>query len=481
MPTPPASSSAVTTAAGTMGDHHLHELEAIRTKLLQLDKEAENRLALAEEYACHREATLKKYMTTSMATCVAWITSDTFYYLVATALHRSQDTMSKSEAFVTRTIYAVLAMILIPVVLWALRPQAGRTQGTTFLADCLKLVVSFVPMILNWAIMNVVVSLTDWVVEWWASLVVALGFMALLTAFELTPYYKNAKAAVEAGDADDTICTRLCMIPANCFLALGRAWNIFINHPITALQDQVAGKPHLVFFIQMVYYILANTAIILLTGWWSGRSVVLAKKAKEEEDHSLCMTVEHHEADIEMVSGDLFIGALSFVYAWALMYTLNDFFFMVICNCASASACSYQSNFAFAIILTIIFTRISTNLQYQDRKETFGKASQSLIIHAFSLCTGWAWIGYSMQAIKAVEVEVGGDAAVCHTILFLAANIFAGLSWHGFLAAKRRHRRQRHAEFNGTRAGWIPPRLWNSGELAGGADGLQALPGHLKA
>mmetsp|Transcript_97641 Transcript_97641/g.237428 ORF Transcript_97641/g.237428 Transcript_97641/m.237428 type:complete len:459 (+) Transcript_97641:23-1399(+) len=432
------------------------ELQHLKIKLKVLEAEASNRATLYEANTLHTEATVKDFAARSMGTAVAWVTSEMIYNIIlvladSAAYHGTAQMLTPEQEFWARTGYAVLCMLCCPPVLWMLRPSGGQTKGFSFSADFLTLVQGSTPMILMWAIMDMFVALMKWANRpGWDELIVAIVLTSFVALLELLPCYTRAKAAVDAGGAGDTMVGRYKTLPSYTVLAIGRMWNEFVNWPISDLQSKVAGKPNLIFMIQMVYYLILSYLITWITAQWSEKSEVLQKRFGEGDERHHLTAVEHHAADMERTAGQLFISSIAFVYAWGLSNTLQDFFFVLMCECSSPSSCSFAANCAYAVILTIVFTGVAADIKFQDRKEPWGKAHQALKILSMSLCVGWAWKGYFNTSILAIQAELSRGRVVCFVILFFLLWLLAGVWWHAFLKEKRRNKRQRDQDFKKT-------------------------------
>uniref|UniRef100_A0A7S4QNW3 Uncharacterized protein n=2 Tax=Alexandrium monilatum TaxID=311494 RepID=A0A7S4QNW3_9DINO len=440
-----------------MATERMSELQLLKLKTRQLEEEAKNRTELAEAEICHREAVQKSFASRCFATAVAWATSELVFScaeLLAdpSAKHGQAQEVSLGTQFWCRLAYAAVCYAICPYIIWILRPSGGQTDGNGFFADFLKLVAGCAPMILSWSIMDAWVALMNWAGNArWDDLIAAAVLTIVMSVTEMLPLYKWAKAGVDAGGEEDKLFKRYLVFPTYSTLAAGRLWNDFFNWPITEINKEVAGKPNIIFLIQLVFYILLSSSIIYATAWWSKKSTHLAKEfGKGDEEHHT-QSAEHHALDMEKSMGAYFVSCLSYVYAWGLSNTLNAFFFNLMFGCSGASSCGYATNCLYAIVLTVVFTFYAASMTYQNRQRPWGKAHQALMILSMSLCVGWAWKGYFNSTISAFAAESGFGRVTCYIVLTISLWIFAGLFWHLFLKERRRAKYFRQQALRGTK------------------------------
>jgi hypothetical protein len=140
----------------------------------------------------------------------------------------------------------------------------------------------------------------------------------------------------------------------------------------------------------------------------------------------------------------IMIDSLHFVYAWAVLDTVNALFFTFLLHCSGPGDCGYPSNFCFAFILTVTFARATEILIEEDRRQEWNIAATNLLLNSFSLCVGWAWSNFCASAIRnAVEID-----EVSHNGTWLIALAFVWLAvsavYHRFMieqhAWERYHR-----------------------------------------
>lgn len=387
------------------------------------------------------------------ATAVAWMTSQTVYSLVTLAVGRGSS-LSKVEYLIARAAYAGLAAIACPLVSWVLRREARGEVEVSLPKDFLELARASYPFVLAWAWKDCVQALLAVTGDmWWDTLLVAVGFIAILTAAELAPCYRFHKASIQAGGSAETIYARFAVLPESLALALGYSWKRVATHWISRLQAtggcSPACMPVLAFLIQAAYYVVARTVIIYLTTKYSEWSAARKREAGQADDECILSTMEHHAADIEETSAELFISAMSFVYAWALSDTLNEFYFNLLQGCPSASKCSYQSNFVFALVITVAATQSVTLLKYENRTHPWGKSYQALQVTALSLTVTWSWMGYMATTISSIQDDIRNGALLCYGILLASFWLGATIFYHYFMMEKRRWAVQRASDARG--------------------------------
>jgi len=284
-----------------------------------------------------------------------------------------------------------------------------------------------------------------------------------MTVVSLMPCYVRAQAGIAAKGPGDTLMARYLTTPATFSLTLGVAVNSVAASFLAKVQKETKQDLNLNFIAQLVYFIFIANAVTFLTAQWGKWSALLKEEAKEEQKAG---SQEEDEDDgysalsrlgveIEMVSGQIFVSSIAFVYALAMKSTLNNFFFDLMMGCGGK--CTYRENFLYAAIVTVISVKIVTMLTEQQRNKAWGKANQSLQILALSLNTGWGWVGYFNATVSALLQKAGADGArgaeaLCHVVLLLAFTIGATLWYHAFLTEKRRWKIQRDLKVEATRA-----------------------------
>lgn len=428
------------------------ELRLLRRKVLQLEEEAENMHRLNEATIAHDEATLTAFASRCFGTAVAWATSQMVFKSILAAMSEVEGAVTE---LVGRCLYAFLAVLLCPLLQHLSRPGGPFTQGTSFVADFMRLVSTCTPMILMWALMDVFTTLVNtWDQPGWDELLIVVILSLLLGAAEMLPCYVRSKKAVDTGVA--LITERYCVLPSFFVLSLGRMCNEFGRWPVSLLQ----GKPPftsedgerqrlLRFVVELVYSTIVCYAVTWITAWWSLRSGS-GKPQKPRRVKSMYM--EHHHSlvsELEHSAGQLLISALAFVYAWALSFLLQDFFFQLLFRCDDS--CTSPVHFCYGVTVTVTKIALTTSLEYQDVERPWGKASQMLTILANSLCVGWAWKGYFGALIQELHFELGGSEVLCYFLLCLGLWLLAGSQWHRFLSGSRHRGRKRMKDFASTR------------------------------
>merc|ERR1712032_677472 len=124
------------------------------------------------------------------------------------------------------------------------------------------------------------------------------------------------------------------------------------------------------FAFQGLYFLITEWIIItfMICDTSSGEHVKMAAADEEQDDEDPYQDKEKDGQEEDTPTPDGFVEetvfppphkrAMGFVYAWALLYMLNEFYFRVLFECHKDPGtpypqnCMYQSNFLFALVLT---------------------------------------------------------------------------------------------------------------------------------
>mmetsp|Transcript_100633 Transcript_100633/g.323091 ORF Transcript_100633/g.323091 Transcript_100633/m.323091 type:complete len:473 (-) Transcript_100633:122-1540(-) len=398
----------------SLEQRHEH-LEISHTSLKSgIQRSVINSLAKATQVS----STSQKFVNQSMATVAAWMLSQTCYLAIAKASSLESTGVSTNvDNLVSRFIYAVLCTIAVPLLQWALRNHKLSTS-TAVLADQLVLLNLCLPMFFAWAWKDVVGAFNqfnDGV--FWVQLVVALSLVLIIAVLEMVPWHRHAIVATKVGGAADTPCARILAMPASLGLAVGYSWNAVLSYPSKEAKDKTNA---LLFkmMIQIAYYFVVTAWITTAWYYWN-RHVKNRKENKEQRDIqreleaispgsaadrqdpsiSGLEDVKSMGGDFVNCFGQILMDSLTFVFAWALLDTVNALFFVYLAQCASPTSCTYQSNFGFAAGLTFIFMRLSQMLKEEKRISQWNQANADLTNKSLSLNVGWAWSNYCSTAI----------------------------------------------------------------------------------
>lgn len=418
---------------------------------------------------------VQEFVNKSMATVVAWMASETCHQVIRHIIDNF-DMDVRVTNLVSWLIYAVLSAIFVPFALWSLR-RWSADANTTILSDQVNLAKLCLPMCFAWAFRDVVrgfIGLKHETQVWWPDLIVACSITFVIASCEVLPCYRRSMQATQAGGAQDTLLSRIAIMPGKLGLAVGYAWNQVLSWPKVQLQKQ-ANTPLFVMMIQMLYFLVITSAITATYLVWHKRVMRLdaERKVAEAQSQKSTSEVEKNEAQETTTSrtgiqniihaksdfiseftssaldgrseqvfldqtGQVMIDALAFVYAWAQLDTVNDFLFTYLLHCPSAKECSYQANFGFACAVTAVFTRLAKILKAETRVQAWNQAVQELTQKALSLNVGWAWSNFCYAAI--MDARETADMPRLWTYVICAA-----FSWLAMSVLHRKFEIERRA------------------------------------
>jgi len=416
------------------------------------------------------DAAMKSFVEKCLATVVAWVTSQTFFAALL-KVFGSVDSVKEQRVF-ARASYALLISFVAPTIGWRLRglgPCKGKSPLGDFKDDFLKLTKASMGMMLAWGWKDAMAGLLDLTgLEFWDELIVAIVFTLIVALAEMIPAVSRAKKAVHDGGAGDTLVARWLILPTQLGLTAGYAWDQVAIFGVDRIQSHMES-PNLVFLTQLVYYLVMSTVIIWLTLRLTHKNKEVQKEAAEltqeaeeakqaptpspkdesKKGHSVnssILSMEAHAKDLEWVGGAILVSSLSFVYAWGLSNTLNDYFFTLNLSCKSATSCSEGSNAAFALLLTVIFAWLAMRLQTENRESEWGKTSKVLQSNAGSLSVGWAWMNYSSVALTDIKNSTQVSGEFIDFLFMLVSWVLVGVLYHNLMRQRRMLKMQRDAE-----------------------------------
>jgi len=438
------------------------DLSGVQLGLRKLEEEAKRRQELLLSRKLHEETVLKDFIERAAATCLAWISAKAVFFVVSTIFARGDDAnVTPGLSFAATLVYMILACSVCPVILWSLRKQAGRCKGRTLLRDSFKLVNACVPMTIAWAMRDTVKAFLVWTEqEWWDEILLAIIISLVLTGLRFTPCFKRNKAAVGVKDKDYPLIARYAVLPLSATLALGWAWNEVALKIVSTIQEaqHVAGNPWPIFLIQFFYYMIVTTAIIAVTAWWTTKSEELQeheqelKKERQVEDlqEDTDDIMDRNASHLARTSGELAVSAMSFIYAWAMANTNKAFFCTLMFGC-SGSTCSYQVNILYAIVITIINTKLVMLLKFDKIKSVWNKTHQSLQVTALSMTVGFAWSGACSSSVNSIVQGglLGTTLWLCLLLVF--GYLACCVAYHQFLKETRIRLKQFREEIHETR------------------------------
>jgi hypothetical protein len=335
-------------------------------------------------------------------------------YQILTGIMVGDGTMNNDQALVARSIYAALITLYAPVVAWLIEKSRFNKQEH-FLAIVLQLHGKICPVLLAWGWKDWASQLDTWAgVDLWDEIVIAVSLSLIIILLQALPCFRTHKAGVAAGGESDTLIARVVIVPASMALTLGYCWNLVATFFVGKVQDlHKTSKAHggsafaYQFVVQGVYAIVVCIIVTLST-------VLLTEKKKaEDESQNQENSVDKWEGQYSQTWKQVAVSTMSFVYAWAILDTFDDFGFGIMFHCTSYSSCSYQSNFVYAASVTVCFAAGATMLQRWAACEEDSpvlKQAIALQINAMILTVGWAWMNFYtvfMDAGTAVASTIG--------------------------------------------------------------------------
>eukprot|EP00440_Ansanella_granifera_P059963 gb/GFBE01064990.1/.p1 GENE.gb/GFBE01064990.1/~~gb/GFBE01064990.1/.p1 ORF type:complete len:427 (+),score=72.48 gb/GFBE01064990.1/:1-1281(+) len=355
-----------------------------------------------------------------LAVLLGEVLSSTVYEALSVAMAGS-DALTNAQALIARSIYAVAISVYSPVMSWLLSNTHGKYA---FMATVASNHANICPVLLAWGWKNWAAALDTWAgAELWDEIVVAVVLTLLVVAVQAMPCYSKSKAKILAGEG--TLVTRFLVLLSSFGLTLGYVWNTVATYAVGKVQ-KLESSYHFDFLIQGVYTIIIGTAI----------TVIIVQLKKHGGGPAPTSDVEAQVEKVAAWTGldavasnlkSLVCTVLSFIYGWGLLDTSDDFGFGIMFQCSSYSACSYQSNFVYAMIVTGAFAQGSAILNRCKQSEACGPAlSQaiSLQTNAMVLTVGWAWMNFYSTFMSDATKTVGPGMSVllyftCMLVIFM--------------------------------------------------------------
>lgn len=177
---------------------------------------------------------------------------------------------------------------------------------------------------------------------------------------------------------------------------------------------------------------------VFITSWWTKAKTPPAYTV----DHQLNVqgsAIDDHVSHLEMQAAKPVIQALSFVYAWALLNTLDELVFGCMLGCGTPTQCTYQSNLAYAVIITVLFANVDNFLKSDPNKDVVTRSvEKSMRVTAMFLTTGWAWMNYFTVFVNTTTPGASrSHVGVVYVELLLCYGCLISLLYHAFLEQKR--------------------------------------------
>jgi len=391
-------------------------IAALREELSSLKKAVGTRVHRQLHQEKEKAKTVRSFIIKSLATIVGWFTAQTISVCLLRAF-ASVDATKSQQSFYGYTVNAVFVSIAVPICLFMLtKVHFKKEEGITIRQSLVEIMKAGLPCVVSWAWNDwtkSVVALSD--AEVWPQALAAVLLTIFVSISELLPCFETAMVKLKQRDPTAGLLAQFEVLPKYFALACGYAWNSLFREPITRLQELV-DAPLFVFMLQVVYFVLITSFISFAQKMWS-RRLKQKKEQQPEDDEQPNVAYNTTQASLEVVgdrlidmiemSSHIIMESLHFVYAWALLDTINALFFTFLLGCSGATTCGYPSNFGFAMLITPVFTLLADQLATEDRRSEWNMAAANLLVSALSLCVGWAWANFCKTAISsALDIDM---------------------------------------------------------------------------
>jgi hypothetical protein len=289
----------------------------------------------------------------------------------------------------------------------------------------MKLISKVCPVLLAWGWKDWAAQLDTWAgAELWDETLVAVCLSVAVGVIHTLPAYIKAKKGVTAGGSEDTLVRRILIVPSSLMLTLGYVWSMVGNWFVNKVQDltmaadlQDTGLFAHKFLVQTVYTLFIGVVIALV-------SLQVIKADTESKGAS---SDHHWDGPAQTALSDVALSTMSFVYAWTVLHSCDDFGFGLMFNCTSSLTCSYQSNFVYSGCVTICFATCATllNLWQQFQKGPSHKTVLGLQISAMVLTVGWAWMNLYTVFMSSITRNMEAGTSV---VVYLLVLVFIFMS-----------------------------------------------------
>lgn len=385
--------------------------------------------------------------------------SNTFYRGM-TAIIAGDGTMTDLQALIARSMYVAFVTLYAPVVAWVIEKTKWIMTGRSFPATSIKLQRKVCPVLLAWGWKDWAAQLDTWAgAELWDEAAVAICLTVVVVVLQTIPVYIQAKRGVAAGGSEDRLIRRIFIFPSSMMLTLGYVWNLVATWFVTQVQDQYhrpTDDPAYAyqFMVQATYTVVLG----ILVAVFSVRILL----ARAESKH---VSVDSHwDGPGQTAWSDVALSTMSFVYAWAVLDSCDDWGFGLMFNCTSPTVCSYQSNFVYSCCVTVCFAicAITLNRWQQFEERPMITTMIGLQINAMILTVGWAWMNfYTVFMSSATQQTRASTAFAVHILVLIVIIVFTSIVMYALESIRRdqtsRSRQQIDAlEAIGPQA---PPRL----------------------
>jgi len=389
---------------------------------------------------------LTSFVDRSFTNIAAMFFALTFYFALNTIVFRGAG--DAHLGVLCRAVYALLVSLLNPLLTWSLQGRHSVARGCRGCwRDQVHLFRGCQPFFLAWAWKDLTqdaVTLVEEAMgaEFWPKILAAILLVVAIAGWEVTPCYRRALVVSKEQPHSTPLWAHYVVQPGHIGLAVGFAWNLVLSLPKVAVINWLETTLFKM-MVQATYCLIITATITALTMYWGGYIQRLqdakeeqarqeAQRQREEEstqsleeavhvgddaasdggggahdgndspqeEHLFLRSAELFMADIEIETTHVFLNALSFVYGWALLDTINMLFFSYLLECGAPGNCSNQSNFAFCVLVTVVFANFAAGLSTTVRRNALDKAWSNLFNNALSLNVGWAWMNFCRAAIR---------------------------------------------------------------------------------
>jgi len=421
------------------------EGETIIDSLRRELQETKDRIAVLEDEKSENTehcATTQKSLVVFVQKALATVIASTFSNIVFTYITAFAEEVAAGpeQQVVCRAISFGIICLLGPILYILTKNIQAVVSDESWIGDALVIFLKGNPMLMGWGFKDLVaavLTVTSDIGDW-NRIILAIAVTLALWIVESTPCYKNARKSLDDGEM--SIWRLYLTIPGQCHLGCGYAWNQLFRYPIT--HESVLGpdgQPKMLAALQAAYTFIVTW---LITRWTSALNMK-QRELDAQPDHS---------AVCDLVFGlkKTFIGAMKFVYGWALSDLLNDIVFSVYCGCASPVKCSYQSNFAYGMVTLFSFAYLSSSLigkrsnavlrselcrtGSREYAECTADAANSLTRNSLSLIVGWAWSSFVSASNRHLGLQEHTlSAAGTGTALFTGMSLVLVTCYHVFM------------------------------------------------
>lgn len=451
----------------------LQEVSTLKQQLRKAQRAMRRSFRKKTEVEGRSIGAVTAFVDRSFATIAAMFSALLFYALFHYAFLPDEEEIVNTR-FQVRLVYALTISIMVPLWGWMFF-KIGQSSTSTISKDQVRLVQACHPFLLAWSWKNFVQTSLVYIKqyftqEFWPEFVYALVFLLLIALVEATDLYKRSFAGLKEGG--NSLCARYVILPGQIGLAVGFTWNLVFSWPKNKILD-VVTNPLFRIMVQVVYCTLVCGLVTILTVQWEHLGKIIKHQIRRRElaavdpttasqgsaqnaaaapggggeeeadtaDVGSVESVEFFLANVELATTHILRTAVSFVFGWAMLDTINMFFFNYLMEChGGPMSCSYQSNFSYALLLTMCFGLLASAMPRfsgSDTASSFDKVYSHLFSNSMALNVGWAWMNYCKTAIAAAGALTAEEGLLVRVCWFAFAWFIMSILHHRFHAVKR--------------------------------------------